>query len=694
MHSQLFAAAGDKKFMKKRKTGWFCLQVLLASLCVPAYATVAISSLTPSAKSPHAIGTTITWTAIATDSDAGPLTFQFNVALPKGALALVQDFNVGTSNAGTWTSQPFVWTPTGIEGIYQIEVVIKDFKSGETATKTVKYEVTPLVTGSAPVVVATANPLVALFSAPSCAVGSTMRVSFQEQSKAKPATVTYWAKCHPPHTMTFEIAGMYPKTTYQMLSQTLTAGKITNGTILNFTTGALPTSIVFPAFKVIVPAGAQADTTAPIILHDVVQFVGGSEPDVATDLAGNILWYYFVNGNSPLITRPLLDGSMLTLQYGPAWNPASQKDQLLCQIDLAGNITRETNIGVIQQQLLAMGVTDAQACNSLPSPAPLGAACLGAFHHDAIQTLPNGYTAALVDIEKIFAPGTQGDTSGLPVDIIGDMIIVLNANWQVVWYWDSFEHAGGPPQLDVSQPAPLGGTCIANEPGCPPVFLLTAGIAPEAKDWLHGNSLYYWATDTVGGASNDIVFSARNQDLVMKIDYNNGSGTGNILWRMGPCGEFTFNNIYNDPWPWFSAQHEVGIENNGAGPMSLFDNGNTRVSRPSGPGSSTGCLPGVGSGDSRGMVLTIDETTLQVTPVLSVDMGVFSTALGSAQLLSDSNYFFLAGEVPVSLNTVDSYSIEILPTPGTATGTQVLNLQGPQHYRGWQMPSLYSPPPS
>jgi hypothetical protein len=94
------------------------------------------------------------------------------------------------------------------------------------------------------------------------------------------------------------------------------------------------------------------------------------------------------------------------------------------------------------------------------------------------------------------------------------------------------------------------------------------------------------------------------------------------------------------------------------------------------------------------MVLTIDETTLQVTPVLSVDMGVFSAALGSAQLLSDSNYFFLAGEVPVSLNTVDSYSIEILPTPGTATGTQVLNLQGPQHYRGWQMPSLYSPPPS
>jgi arylsulfate sulfotransferase len=676
--------------MKKQKT--FCLRVLLASLCVPAYATVQISSLAPSAKSPQVIGTSITWTAIATDSNSGPLTFQFNVAAPDGTFAMVQDFNVGTLSAGTWTSGPFVWTPTATEGVYQIEVVIKDFTSGATATKTVKYEVTPLVTGSTPVVAATENPLIALFSAPACPAGSNMRVSFQEQSKAKPATTTNWVKCHPPHTMTFEIAGMYPTTTYEMASQTLTSGKVTTGTPLNFTTKALPAGIVFPTFKVIVPAGSKTDTADSVLLHDVVQFVGGSEPDVATDLAGNILWYYYVKGNSPLITRPLTGGSILTIQYGPAWNPASQKDQLLCQIDLAGNITRETNTGVIQQELLAMGATDAQACNLIPSPAPIGAACLGAFHHDAIQTLPNGYTAALVDIEKIFPIGSQGDTSGLPVDIIGDMIIVLNTNWQVVWYFDSFQHAGGAPQLNINQPAALGEFCVVDEPGCPPVFLLGTGIAPQAKDWLHGNSLYYWAADTVGGASNDIVFSARNQDLVMKIDYNNGSGTGNILWGMGPCGQFTFNNIYNDPWPWFSGQHEVGIENTGAGPLSLFDNGNTRVSAPSGQGSSLGCLPGVGSGDSRGMALTIDETTMQVTPVMSVDMGVFSTALGSAQLLSDGNWFFLAGEVPITLSVVDSYSIEILPTPGTDTGTQVLNLQGPQHYRGWQMPSLYNPP--
>ena len=72
---------------------------------------------------------------------------------------------------------------------------------------------------------------------------------------------------------------------------------------------------------------------------------------------------------------------------------------------------------------------------------------------------PNGFTAALIDVEKIFPPGTQGDTSGLPVDIIGDMILVMNTNWQVVWYWDSFDPGSGGngyTPLPVSRMAPLG----------------------------------------------------------------------------------------------------------------------------------------------------------------------------------------------------------------------------------------------
>lgn len=117
--------------------------------------------------------------------------------------------------------------------------------------------------------------------------------------------------------------------------------------------------------------------------------------------------------------------------------------------------------------------------------------------------------------------------------------------------------------------------------------------------------------------------------------------------------------------------------------MTIFDNGNTRVTQPP---------IGIGPGNSRGMALTIDEVNLQATPAISVDLGVYAAAMGSAQLLTNGNYFFEPPNVLVTLNLIAGYSIQILPTVGTATGTQVLNVAGPQHYRGWQMQSLYTVP--
>jgi len=658
-------------------------------LCAAARATVQILSLTPSLPAPQPVGTPITWTATATDSRPSRLTFQFNVGVPGQSMTIVRDFNAGAQSAGVWTSVPFVWAPTSYEGAHQIRVVIKDFTSGETATKTVQYQISPLVTGTASVVVPTANPLVALFSAPSCASGSSMRVSFQPQSKAAPAMSTNWVACHPPHTMTFEIAGMYPTTTYQLIPQTQTNGKIVNGAATSFTTGALPGNVPIPTFSVVVPVGPDTDTTDHIILHNPINLTRPPHfPNVATDLGGNVLWYYYPNDPTKVNTlaRPLAGGTFLSLEDGVAWNPAAKFGQYLRQVDLAGNLVRETNTGVIQQALLAMGAADAAPCVDLPSPPPIGTACLGTFHHDAIESLPNGGVALLADVEKIYPPGTQGNTSGLPVDIVGDMIIVLDPNWQTVWYFDAFEHASGPPQLDINRAAVLNETCSdgANT-GCPPLFLLGPGVAPDANDWLHANSLYYRPSD------GNIIWSSRHQDWVMKIDYRNGgpSATGNVLWRLGPDGDFTFINVNNDPWPWFSHQHEAGIENNGAGPMTLFDNGNTRLAAPPLGLGPTGCQPN--DCNSRGMALMVDETKMQVTPVISVDLGFYAQAMGSAQLLSNGNYFFLPALVPGN-GTVYSYSIEIFPTPGTLTGNQVSNVQGPEHYRAWRMPNLYTPP--
>jgi len=633
-------------------------------LSVPTFATVTVTSLKPSPKSPQPVGTTITWNAEGTDTNgAGLLTFQFKVQPPGGKPAIVIDFNAGTLSSGTWTSQPFVWTPTGIAGAYEIEVVAKDFMSGEQASKKAQFIVAPLVTGNKPVVAATANPLVALFSAQACAAGSTQRVSFQQQSLATPATLTPYKNCDPASPLTFEIAGMYAHTTYIMFSETDTRGMITDGPTITFTTGELPATITFPPFEEITPPGPGTDTAERMILLSPA--AGTTYPAVATDLSAGILWYYYdaASPNYNLVTRPLHDGGMLVILDGQSWGAATTQQQLLRQIDLAGNIVHETNTGVIRQELLALGATDAGPCDAIPQPPPVGTACLGAFYLDAIKTLPNGDTAVIADIEKIFPPGTQGGTSGLPVDIIGDIVIVLNADWQVVFYSDSFTDG-----LNVNRPPVLPHTCAANaapSQECPPPLL-----APKAMDWIHANSLYYWPTD------NDIVWSLANQNLVVKIDYNNGTGT---VWQMGVDGDFTFNNITNDPYPWFSNQNDVYFENNGIGPLSVLDNGDTRIAVLGSPG----CMPN--DCLTRGMALTVDEAGLTVTPVLSQSLRVYSPMDGSLQMLPDGNLYFLAATVNTGMAD-DSYSFEF-----ASSGT-VLNIQGPRQYRGWRMPDLYHPP--
>jgi len=694
--------------------------LLLLTSLVPASATVQILSMTPSPKSPQAIGKTIAWTVTASDTHVGPLTFQFYVTAPGGAPFMVRDFNVGTPNASTWTSPAFTWLPTActsvnssgldelscepIEGIYSIEVVAKDFVSGETASKTAKFQVTPLVTGSTPVLTPTGNTLVTMFSVPPCAAGSFVRASFQEQSLKTPATITNKVPCHPGITSNFEIAGVYVNTPYKIFAQTITGTKVVNGPTLTYTTGNLPSSISFPTFSQAMPKNANADGALPLVLHNLIQLGAGAVyPDVATDLLDHIMWYYYPNdtGHSDTLTRPLQNGTFLSIENGSAWDPAASGGQFLRQVDLAGNVIRETNTGVLQQELLAMGAKDAQACSAIAKPAAIGAACLGEFHHDAIQTLPptvgsslpGPFTAVIVDIEKIFPAGTQNDTSGLPVDIIGDMIIVLDSNWQAVWYFDTFQHDGGAPQLDITRAAVMGETCVSGQSGCPPMLLLGTGIAPKAHDWLHANSLYYWPNDTFGGASKDIVWSSRHQDWVMKVDYQDGSpsATGNILWRMGNDGDFTFDNKFSDPWPWFSHQHDVGIEENGAGVMTIFDNGNTRViaDPPLGLGSAL-CQPN--DCNSRGMAVNFSETSMTVTPVLSSDLGYYSTAMGSAQLLSNGDYFFQPAIVILTLNDTVGYSMEVPPTPATGPTTPLLDMEGPEHYRGWQMTSMYFPP--
>lgn len=62
------------------------------------------------------------------------------------------------------------------------------------------------------------------------------------------------------------------------------------------------------------------------------------------------------------------------------------------------------------------------------------------------------------------------------------------------------------------------------------------------------------------------------------MNYTNGTGDGNILWKMGENGDFTLRGG-TTPTNWFYAQHGpnfVGASNAGVFDLTLMDNGDDR----------------------------------------------------------------------------------------------------------------------
>ncbi len=115
---------------------------------------------------------------------------------------------------------------------------------------------------------------------------------------------------------------------------------------------------------------------------------------------------------------------------------------------------------------------------------------------------------------------------------------------------------------------------------------LCAAPNPKAADWTHAKGLGWSPED------GDLILSIRHLDWAIKIDYRNGHGAGNVVWRPGKGGDFTIAST--DPQPWFSHQHNATLV--GATTMVLFDNGNAR------------CLaPGAKACHSQGQELRLDE---------------------------------------------------------------------------------------
>jgi len=608
-----------------------------------------IIGVATSVASPQPLGTSVSITGTATDSDAGTISYRFQVGLVVGkTLTLVRDFSVDNT---------FVYTPTVHEGKYKFVVTARNNTTGNAATGSVStFTFSSLVTGSAPAIHPTANPLVALFSSPPCSSGGTsMRVSVIEAGSTSPFYTSSQA-CTAGLNLNFLIAGMRPKTLYYIGSKTLVGSTTVSGPKVEFVTGT--PSIVFPTMTVVRPLTSADDQTQRFILMSPLATTGFV---FGVDLSTTPIWYYQDAKGTPLVTRPLQGGDIIMLANGQ--NSAGTGStlgsfQILRKIDIGGNTVHETNASRVAEQVAAM--------SGITSTCQLGGTdCLiGAFSHDAMQ-LPNGHTLALAAEEKLFTDGTQGSSPSNPVDLIGDIIVDLDENLQLVYYWRSFDH------MNANRAAILGETCAPNQGGCPPVTL-TTGLA---QDWLHGNAIQYEPTD------GSIIYSSRHQDWILKIDYGNGNGTNDTLWTLGKGGDFTINS--NDPYPWFSHQHDPGFVQSGttisATQIAMFDNGNTRV-QPA--------PLGLGSGDSRGYVLDLDPVNKVATPVLMADLGFFSVALGSAELLQNGDWQFDAGWTPTA-PPFNAQTIEVFPN---AALSYTFQLNGGTNYRSFRMSNLYTPP--
>ena len=598
-----------------------------------------IAHMGTSVQSPQPVGTAVVITASAQDPYSGPATFKFELQRPGSqSFTLLQDYSVGAR---------FTWVPTTTDGHYVIRVTARNYLAGQySAPVTKPFILSTRVAGSVPLVTATSMPLVALFSAPACPIGSFMNVTFQP-SPSGIATNTDFRPCLAT-SMNFLIGGMRESSTYLMNFQIQTNGVTTPDTnTLPFTTGTIPASVKIPRHSLPVPASAATSQSEQVVLAGIC---AGSIP-FATDLAGNVIWY-FNQPNVFQVTRPVTGGTILMLFIGEGtgtgyWGK-NTKQQILEEVDLAGNVVREVTADRVSEQIPAADL-------------PVG---LDRFSHEA-RKLPNGQYLVLSETQQIFPPGTQGSANAL--DIIGPVILILDENFQLVWYWNVFQHTGSAPtQLDPNRAPTLNETCYieANgqtSNGCPPKLL-----SSPASEWQHVNALQLLSDGS-------ILASARDQDWIYKIDYANGVGTGNILWRMGLDGDFTFVGT-TDLYPWFSGQHDPEFQQNGMSTLTVFDDGDTRITNDG------------GVGDSRGQVLNVDENSMTVSFIVNADLGVFSYALGSAQSLANGDYFFDAGEITPKNN----YTQLIETDP---SGAQTYNEQIQYTtYRAFRMKDFYNVP--
>ena len=488
------------------------------------------------------------------------------------------------------------------------------------------------------VVTATANSQVALYTITLPFPGR-MRVLFGSSAKAYTLRTWYQDTDVNQGQISVFVAGMRARSNYHMAASVEFNNGIQAMDVDHaFTTGDIPGALRF---------NVAVHTTAGATPQPGLELANPINGLLAFDLQGNPVWTY----TTPEFLPDAVDGAKmlpngdLLVAIGPLSqselsgqpDPASMIKEIR-EINLAGDTVKEISIADLNA---ALTTATCNECN----------VSLLTFHHD-ITPLPNGHWLILGNTAMQLSATSKPPLTNLPAQtVLGDVIVDVDENLQPVWVWNEFNH------LDPNRH--------------PYMF----------PDWTHTNALVYSPDD------GNILVSIRHQNWVLKVNYHDGSGNGDILWRLGEGGDFKLKGGV-DPTDWPYAQHGPNFfspNTSGVFSLGMLDNGDDRLF----PASNKNCLPStnlpVSCLYSSVPVFRIDETgkTATLTFHQIVPPAQYASWGGNAELLENGDVEYdLCGIQTNSI--VKEVTMEASPKTVWTMESESVNL-----YRAFRIPSMY-----
>lgn len=399
--------------------------------------------------------------------------------------------------------------------------------------------------------------------------------------------------------VTIYVAGMLGQTLYHMRAQVVLNDGATYNDVDHdtFVSGA-PLKTGIPPSTAPMTVTSSGTPEPGIELWNTIIPQGDTQA-FATDMKGNVIWTYSYQGSVIDLVQGVQmlpnDDFLMVISYLSSLTPGyvalhPGTLNLVREVDLAGNTVKQITMDQLNQRLAAAGFHRADG-----SPYQLRS-----FHHDVLP-LPNGHWVLLADEDKTYTnlPGYPGSKT-----VVGDVLVDVDKNLNPDWVWSTFDH------LNINRH---------------PMYF---------PDWTHGNDMLYSTDD------HDLLFSMRHQNWVIKIAFDDGKGSGNILWRLGEGGDFQLLDSNgqpdNNPADWFYGQHGMDYftqNTTGVFRLGVMDNGNDRIFPP--PVGQVLCRP----------YSAPNADCYSTFPVLEINEGNMTARLVTHYVLPPSDFSFFGGNV-------------------------------------------------